>query len=178
MSERTCSIEGCESTHKIKRGLCHNHYQQAWRAGRIGPRIDPATRFWVKVDRTDPDACWPWMGYRNVKGYGTFWFAGAHIIASRMAWQLSFGSIPDGLLVCHHCDNPPCVNPTHLFLGTDLDNTADRIAKGRVFTRTHCKHGHEFTPENTAYTPDGYKRCRTCSRLNAEEYRRKRWARA
>lgn len=89
-----------------------------------------ADRFWAKVQKTDN--CWLWTGARNELGYGSFGIAGRRTeLAHRASWRLSAGEIPAGLLVCHHCDNPPCVRPDHLFLGTNQDNVADQIAKGR-----------------------------------------------
>lgn len=91
-------------------------------------------RFWPKVDRRGDDECWEWRGSRGVSGYGcvelpeTRRLVGAH----RASWILHFGSIPDGLFVLHRCDNPPCVNPHHLFLGTHEDNMADASVKGRI----------------------------------------------
>lgn len=94
-----------------------------------GKRKRPlADRFWSKVDPTGH--CWLWMGALNEHGYGVI--HGPERLAPRTAWELTFGSIPDGLDVLHRCDNPPCVRPSHLWLGTQRDNTADMIAKGRA----------------------------------------------
>lgn len=82
-------------------------------------------RFLDKVNKTD--ACWMWVGARNKRGYGNI----QGVLAHRISWELYNGPIPDGLLVCHRCDTPGCVNPDHLFLGTHQDNSRDMIAKGR-----------------------------------------------
>ena len=86
--------------------------------------------FWRRVEKSH--GCWLWTAYRDSKGYG---FAvpgrGQKQLAHRVSWVLHFGQIPDGLLVLHKCDNPPCVRPDHLFLGTHADNAADMVAKDR-----------------------------------------------
>ncbi len=87
-------------------------------------------RFWEKVDTSG--TCWLWRGFRNPKGYGTFWWKGRKLMATHAAWDIAYGALPeDGLRILHHCDNPPCVRPSHLWQGTPLDNMRDMIAKGR-----------------------------------------------
>jgi len=82
--------------------------------------------FWDNVDKTTSNNCWIWTGV-IVRKYGRFRGKPAH----RIAWELEFGSVPNDILVCHECDNPPCVNPDHLFLGTTKDNAIDRSLKDR-----------------------------------------------
>ena len=100
-----------------------------------------AIRFWSKVDQSDgPDSCWLWVAGCSPDGYGAFGISnkggGAtpwrRVRAHRFAWTLLNGPIPDGLCICHNCDTPRCVNPSHLFIGTHADNVADKVAKGRA----------------------------------------------
>lgn len=132
-----------------------------------------AESFWGRVDTSGE--CWLWTGARLKTGYGVLKRGGRVLKASRVAWALVKGPIPDGLFVCHHCDNPPCVRPDHLFLGTHLDNMRDRDAKGRNVqtARTHCRRGHEYSIENTRHTPNG-RRCRACHQASLEGFRVKR----
>jgi hypothetical protein len=88
---------------------------------------DPAVRFWSKVRVRGLDQCWPWKGGRDRQGYGQFYNRGAH----RQAWFLISGAMP-ALCVLHRCDNPPCCNPCHLWLGTQQDNQRDKFEKGRT----------------------------------------------
>ena len=104
-------------------------------------------RFWSKVDRSGgPDACWPWMGGRRAKGYGLFWLDGRGRNANRVAYELDRGHPPppERPFVLHHCDDPPCCNPKHLYSGTAAENTADAKLKGRLAHRLTEKDVHEI----------------------------------
>ena len=87
-------------------------------------------RFWSKVKKTA--ACWEWVGCRNKTGYGLFRLEGRSRLAHRVSWLLNGGLIPGRLFVCHRCDNPACVRPSHLFLGSQSDNMGDAKRKGRM----------------------------------------------
>jgi hypothetical protein len=103
---------------------------EGWRDRVNAPQIRRlGARLWPRVTRGD--GCWEWTGTRGEKGYGRLTADGRTVQAHRLAWELTNGPIPAGLHVLHRCDNPPCVRPEHLFLGSNLDNIADRHAKGR-----------------------------------------------
>ncbi len=100
-------------------------------AGR--PRIPLEERFWTKTKQV-AGGCIEWQGARLSAGYGKTGAGGRGgktLLTHRVAYELTHGPIPDGMFVCHHCDNPPCVNVDHLFLGTHEDNTRDKMDKGR-----------------------------------------------
>lgn len=118
--------------------------------------------------------CWEWTGGVNASGYGEMGI-GKHgrSLTHRAGYEAFVGPIPDGMCVLHRCDNPPCFNPDHLFLGTRQENNLDMVAKGRHWLqgRTHCANGHEYTPENTRFRPDK-RYCRACERIRSQQRRR------
>lgn len=96
------------------------------------PTVPLNERFWAKVNQTS--GCWEWTGSRNPKGYGQIQRGGRGgglVLTHRLSWEIHNGSIPDSLFVLHKCDNPACVRPDHLWIGSKAENTADMMAKGR-----------------------------------------------
>lgn len=121
-----------------------------------------------------PEAgCWLWEKRIDTRGYGIFRVGGGIRIAHRFSYELHKGPIPDGVFVCHHCDVRCCVNPHHLFLGTNSDNQLDCVRKGRHpgASQTHCKRGHQFDEANT-YWYAGARWCRICRHEYQREWRR------
>jgi hypothetical protein len=131
-------------------------------------------RFWAKVDKETENECWEWTAATSSKGYGQFAIGGVSKSTHRISYIMHKGKIPDGLMICHTCNNPPCVNPNHLYAGSNKENMQQASNEKRLAPqqKTHCKAGHEFTPENTAL----YKQkkrgnaltrvCKTCKKIN------------
>lgn len=99
-------------------------------------------RFWERVEKRGPDECWPWTGYITAGGYGQFGTCERPYSAHRLALRFSDTEIPEGRVVMHSCDNPPCCNPAHLSVGTHADNNRDMITKGRQRHLTGEDHPH------------------------------------
>lgn len=137
-----CTIDGCVRA-TLARGLCGAHYQRAATGRPLDAPMRPRSRslverFWEKVDRRGADECWPWRGSIDSRGYGAI-YIGSPLrtrIASRLSYELAHGldvgSLSRESVVCHRCDNPPCVNPAHLWLGDHQSNAQDAIRKGRL----------------------------------------------
>ncbi len=139
------------------------------------PRTPDYERFLSKVIPEPNSGCWLWAGHVT-RRYGKFSAGNANVSAHRWSYFFHFPGQDQSLHVCHKCDNPICVNPQHLFLGTMTDNIRDCFSKGRgwrggsnTYARrdlTHCKHGHPFSGENLIITPKGRRACRVCRSSN------------
>lgn len=131
------------------------------------------SKFLSKICKTD--SCWEWTSYVDKNGYGRFFINGKHQQAHRVSYEDKFGKIPEGLVINHLCRNRKCVNPKHLEVVTQKVN----IQKGltgfitglRMRAKTHCPQNHEYSEKNTYISPNGKRRCRTCIRIQAEQYR-------
>ncbi len=127
-------VEILPSELKYGRGrFCSKPCQNAWQ------KIPLIDRFFSYVGEKTPTGCILWTGCTNADGYGVIGSGGSKgrmLLANRVAYELLVGPIPAGLLILHHCDNPPCICLDHLFLGTQADNIHDMVAKGRCRKRT------------------------------------------
>lgn len=140
-------------------------------------KSDPKLRFLASISNITTSGCIEWSQAKMRGNYGRIYINEKVMSAHRASYILWIGPIPKNMFVCHACDNPRCVNPNHLFVGTCTDNLTDMVKKGRHFEqqKTHCPYGHEYNNINTYYEskPSGRKsrRCRTCNRLKYHKYK-------
>lgn len=180
-----CSI--CGAGGKITRGMCGKHYRH-WLDHTPPGERPPAPRFsrdfWDSVRKDGPvpahapdlGPCWQWTGPGYGKGYGSW----GKIPAHRHSWTLANGPVAAGIWVLHHCDNPPCVNPAHLYLGTVVENVRDAVERGQVRRprKDYCTESHLKEGDNLIVVKIGSRtsyRCRQCE--NDRSARRQREAR-
>ena len=110
-------------------------------------RPDVLARFWAKVQKGD--SCWTWIGSKASSGYGTFWLgAGQFAYAHRLSFAMHNGPLLDGMFVCHRCDTPSCIAPSHLFLGSPQENVDDMMSKRRHVAPTGDSNGSRTKPES------------------------------
>jgi hypothetical protein len=143
---KECCIKGCEGR-VLARGMCAMHYARMKRNGSplVGASkqlhgLSPEERFWAYVEKTD--GCWVWTGYRDPSGYGRLSIKNIPVLAHRFSYQLHCHEITSDQHLLHTCDNPRCVNPSHLMIGTQADNNKDMFAKGRGRPAVHLGTDH------------------------------------
>lgn len=133
---RMCFVEACMRRH-LARGMCALHYDRWYRTGDPLTIAQPRGDAWARLMRRvvkQPSGCWEWQGARQRMGHGVIGRGRrgeGTVLVHRLSWEVHNGPVPVGMCVCHHCDNPPCVNPDHLFVGTRNDNNQDMMRKGR-----------------------------------------------
>lgn len=183
---RHCSVPTCDRPHWA-RDFCGTHYLRFWKSPQFtkSPAQTVEDRFWAKVDRSaGANACWAWTAALLPEGYGAFWDGSRTVRAHRYSLAL-ISPFDESLQVDHTCHNGSgctdvpcahraCVNPAHLEAVTQQENISRGQGGIRSRQKTHCRNGHEYTPENTTYPirPNGKRNERTCKTCRRESSRR------
>lgn len=176
---------GCQSTHLSSRSARQ-------RVKPTDPNYDAFVLAFIKSKVViDANGCWLWQGFIGPdvvlksgkvarRGYGYIGYRNRNLGVHRVVWMIQNGPQPKGKQVCHTCDVRRCCNPDHLWLGTNRDNITDMTLKGHGVCgqrkyATHCKHGHEFTPENTLIHSGKWRACKECQRIHQRQPHRVAW---
>ena len=178
VTDATCAVSDCANDGPLVRGWCSKHYTRWIRHGSPTVTInamDPYERFVANVDVSHPLGCWEWRGDIGTSGYARMALDGSKTYVHRWSHEFFKGRIPDGLYIDHLCLNRGCVNPDHLEAVTPAENMRRSVMRERqhrtLTGRTHCKHGHDWTEDNT-YWYRGGRICRTCRTDRKRRYRR------
>lgn len=155
-----CVVEGCNKEKYHSKLYCSMHYRRLKFTGTLedGPRarLSLEERFFKKVKKQD-NGCWLWVGGKSSNGYGVIGAGGKggkHLSAHRLSYEMHTGTIPDGYVVMHSCDNPACVNPDHLSIGSPKDNTLDALVKQRlktIYGKGVANRGARLTDDDVRY---------------------------
>lgn len=194
MPQLICRIDRCEKPVHIKKlGLCNAHYLRFRRhgspegGGRTRTFGDPVARYWSFVQRGEAGDCWPWNGALT-KGYGAINIGGRTVKAHSMAYELTKGEIPKGMILDHLCHDPlecserercphrRCCNPAHLAAVPPARNAARERSVSHFAEKAFCPQGHPYDSENTYVNPAGRRNCRACMRDSGRKYRERKKA--
>ena len=169
MIAKICKVDGCANKASTGRGMCHKHYKRWQINGHTGLTngagcADARERLAFRGKRSE-SGCLEWSGSISARGYGQTKWNYRYYSVHRLSWELENGPIPDGMLVCHKCDNPKCFEVTHLCLGTHADNRQDCVAKGRHNVPSGSAHHNYRTGKYIGVTAK--RRLREASRRKA-----------